>query len=138
VLGLCIPLLHSTVTVARQDTSTHQQLTGHRCTGHRWAEKEWLINSMGRGIDLDHCALQMLLLQQLQDAAPHTCHTSWHPCLVLQVYLALCIVSFAFPALATITKEHIFKEAAKSLGGGQQLDVLVVNAFCSTAQVSQQ
>lgn len=34
-----------------------------------------------------------------------------------------------------IIKEKIFKSAAKSLGGGKQLDVLVVNAYCSTAQV---
>lgn len=43
--------------------------------------------------------------------------------------------SFASPALATIIKERIFRDAAKRLGGGQQLDVLVVNAYCSTAQV---
>jgi len=51
------------------------------------------------------------------------------------LYLAVCGASFVFPALATIIKEHIFKTAAKKLGGGQQLDVLVVNAYCSTAQV---
>ncbi|KAF6266272.1 Crt-like protein [Scenedesmus sp. NREL 46B-D3] len=49
-------------------------------------------------------------------------------------YLLLCIVSFAFPALATIIKERIFKDAARRLGGGQQLDVLVVNSYCSAAQ----
>jgi len=64
-----------------------------------------------------------------------TSHTCVLPGLWVQVYMALCIISFAFPALATITKEHIFKEAAKKLGGGQQLDVLVVNSYCSTAQV---
>jgi hypothetical protein len=50
------------------------------------------------------------------------------------VYLAVCAASFVFPALATIIKEHIFKTAAAQLGG-KQLDVLVVNAYCSTAQV---
>jgi drug/metabolite transporter (DMT)-like permease len=50
------------------------------------------------------------------------------------VYLVVCAASFVFPALATIIKEHIFKSAAKRLGG-KQLDVLIVNAYCSTAQV---
>ncbi|WIA35800.1 hypothetical protein OEZ86_004189 [Tetradesmus obliquus] len=50
------------------------------------------------------------------------------------LHLLLCVVSFAFPALATIIKERIFKDAARRLGSGQQLDVLVVNSYCSTAQ----
>lgn len=51
------------------------------------------------------------------------------------VYLAVCAASFVFPALATIVKEHIFKSTAQQLGG-KQLDVLIVNAYCSTSQVS--
>jgi hypothetical protein len=42
-------------------------------------------------------------------------------------------VSFAFPAAATVLKEAIFRQAAADLG--RPLDVLVVNALCSTAQV---
>lgn len=49
-------------------------------------------------------------------------------------HIALCIVSFAFPSLSVIIKERIFKEAKEKLGG-RDLDVLVVNAFGSTAQV---
>lgn len=51
------------------------------------------------------------------------------------VYLGVCLLSFVFPAAATICKEHIFKTAARRMGG-QQLDVLVVNAYCSTAQAA--
>jgi hypothetical protein len=29
----------------------------------------------------------------------------------------------------------LLQDAARRLGGGQQLDVLVVNSYCSTAQV---
>jgi hypothetical protein len=53
------------------------------------------------------------------------------------VYLGVCLLSFVFPAAATICKEHIFKTAARRMGG-QQLDVLVVNAYCSTAQVGRE
>jgi drug/metabolite transporter (DMT)-like permease len=53
---------------------------------------------------------------------------------VQPVYLLVCCASFVFYALATILKEQIFKDAAKRMGG-RQLDVLVVNAYCSTAQV---
>lgn len=49
-------------------------------------------------------------------------------------YVLCCLASFAFPALATIIKEGIFREAERHLGG-RKLDVLVVNAFCSSAQV---
>lgn len=50
------------------------------------------------------------------------------------LYIAIAMISFAFPALAGIIKESIFKDAVKRLGG-QQLEVLVVNAYCSAAQV---
>jgi hypothetical protein len=50
------------------------------------------------------------------------------------LYVGLSILSFAFPAAATVLKERIFKQAAQQMGG-RQLDVLVVNSFCSAAQV---
>jgi hypothetical protein len=50
------------------------------------------------------------------------------------LYVGLSILSFAFPAAATVLKERIFRQAAQQMGG-RQLDVLVVNSFCSAAQV---
>ncbi|KAI8465758.1 MAG: hypothetical protein J3K34DRAFT_525075 [Monoraphidium minutum] len=47
-------------------------------------------------------------------------------------HVALCVASFAFPSLAVIVKERIFREARRTLG--RDLDVLVVNAFGSAAQ----
>jgi len=49
-------------------------------------------------------------------------------------YVALCCISFAFPALSVNIKQKIFQDAKKQLGG-RDLDVLVVNAYGSTAQV---
>jgi hypothetical protein len=49
-------------------------------------------------------------------------------------HVIMCLISFAFPALATITKESIFRASATHLKG-QQLDVLVVNSYCSAAQL---
>jgi hypothetical protein len=49
-------------------------------------------------------------------------------------YAAICVASFAFPSLAVIIKQQIFADARKRLGG-RELDVLVVNALGSAAQV---
>ncbi len=49
-------------------------------------------------------------------------------------YAALLVMSFAFPSLAVIIKERVFKSAEVALGG-QKLDVLVVNSLGSSAQV---
>lgn len=44
------------------------------------------------------------------------------------------IGSTAFSAGASIIKEFVFKDAAKRLGGGQSVDIFVVNTFGSSAQ----
>lgn len=49
-------------------------------------------------------------------------------------YVLLCVASFAFPSLAVIVKERIFKDARRQLG--RDLEVLVVNAFGSAAQAA--
>lgn len=49
-------------------------------------------------------------------------------------YVVLCLLSAAFPSLATIVKEGIFKDAKEQLGG-RQLDIFCVNTFGSAAQV---
>ncbi len=48
-------------------------------------------------------------------------------------YVLLCVVSFAFPAFTVIIKQQIFQDYRRRMG--RDLEVLVVNAFGSTAQV---
>ncbi len=50
-------------------------------------------------------------------------------------WVVLCLLSFAFPSLASIIKEQLFKDAQQRLGG-RPLDVFVVNSFGSLAQVT--
>eukprot|EP00798_Chlamydomonas_sp_ICE-L_P024226 gene24226-9825_t len=47
-------------------------------------------------------------------------------------YVAVCVVCFAFPAMATIIKERLFKNAKDQLG--VPLDIFVVNSFGSLFQ----
>lgn len=49
-------------------------------------------------------------------------------------YVALTLASTAFPALATIVKDKIFRDAKAALG--RPLDVFVVNTSGSAAQAS--
>lgn len=52
---------------------------------------------------------------------------------VQPAYIALAIASFAFPALASIMKEALFKREKERLGG-QPLDIFIVNSFGSLYQ----